>query len=240
MKLAVMQPYFFPYLPYWQLINAVDRFVIYDDVNFIKGGWVNRNRILVNGKPTFITVALRDASPNRSICDTQVHETAFRPERMLRTVSQAYRRSPYFDQIYPTIETIVQNADRNLSSFLDFSIRTACHLLGIQTKIVPSHGAYGNEALRGQARVLDICMKEGAAIYVNAQGGAKLYDPETFAAKGIDLRFLVMRPFIYKQRANVFDPFLSIIDPLMETGVDGVRSRLNDFDLVTTGVCNAH
>ena len=77
MKIAIMQPYFFPYIGYWQLIHAVDHFVIYDDVNYIKGGWINRNRILINGKPAYITVPLHKASAFKRICDTDLQPSPF-------------------------------------------------------------------------------------------------------------------------------------------------------------------
>jgi hypothetical protein len=239
MKIAIMQPYFFPYLGYWQLINAVDRFIIFDDVNFIKGGWINRNRILVNGKPTYVTIALRDASQNKRICCIEVHTVAFRRDRILKTITHSYNRSPYFDQVYPALETIFLNPEINLSRFLEFGIRTVCSLLGIQTHIASSHDTYDNEELKGQSRILDICVQEGADVYVNAPGGSKLYDADKFAEAGVDLKFLLMRHKPYHQQAMDFKPFMSVIDPLMEIGVEGVRLKLAEYDLVSTGDLNA-
>lgn len=233
MKLGVMQPYFFPYLGYWQLINAVDRFVVYDDVNFMKGGWVNRNRILVNGEPVFITVPLRNASPNRRICDIEVHEGAFRRDRLLKTISQAYRRAPHFEQVYPVIEKIVRNPERNLANYLDGSIRRICDLLGIQAKIVRSSEAYDNQDMKGQARILDICKREGANTYINAQGGSKLYDTHAFSEVGVELRFLKMCPVAYVDRRKHPDSYLSVVNLLMELGVEGVRLHLRDYDLIS-------
>jgi hypothetical protein len=231
MTLGIMQPYFFPYIGYWQLLSAVDRFVIYDDVNYIKGGWVNRNRILVNGAPSWITVPIAGMSPFKRICDLTSAGGRWR-ERMLRTVQAAYRRAPYFREIYPAISPLIANAQANLSAYLAESIVSVAKLLSINTEIVVTSRKYGNDDLHGQPRVLDICARERATRYVNAEGGQALYQASSFRSAGVELEFLTSTGRPYAQRKTGFVPNLSIIDMLMEIGIDGVHAQLDAFQLI--------
>ena len=136
MKLAIMQPYFFPYIGYWQLLNAVDRFVIYDDVSFIKGGWVNRNRILINGKPSYITVPLSHASPNRRICDLSLRASPSWQRKMIKSIENTYRRSPYFSESFQEICKQLEYKATNLADFLAHHLGAMTTLLGINTEFV--------------------------------------------------------------------------------------------------------
>lgn len=231
-KLAVMQPYFFPYLGYWQLIHAVDRFVIYDDVNFIKGGWINRNRILINGKPTYLTAPLRKASPNRRICDLSLMPSALWRDKLVRSVETTYRKAPFFWQTFPVIEGLARCNHTSLSEYLAHGITTLSRFMGITTELVLTSRGYGNDHLSGQERILDICRKDGAEVYVNPEGGQELYDAAVFANAGIRLCFLKMRARPYPQRSPGFVPNLSIIDALMELGPDEITRYLEEFDLL--------
>lgn len=232
MKLAVMQPYFFPYIGYWQLVHAADKFVVLDDVNFIKAGWVNRNRILVNGKPTYITVPIQKASQNRLICDTNRAPSQLWCEKTLKTVTLAYRRAPYLDQIFPDLSRMLQDEACNLSDYLVHQLQALVSLMGIDTPITTSSRSYANSHLRGQERILDICRQESASEYINLPGGHALYDSVAFSAQGITLRFLVTYPIPHPQRASRFIPNLSIIDTLMEVGTNGIDAHLQSCDLV--------
>ncbi len=231
MRLAIMQPYFFPYLGYWQLLNIVDRFVIYDDVNYIKGGWVNRNRILINGKPSYITLPLYQASPNKRICDISLETSHVWRRKMLKSIENTYRRTPYFFEVFPVVEKIIRYETDNLSDFLAQQLRTLAGFLGIKTEFVMTSRYYQNNNLTGQNRVLDICKREGATAYINPQGGQAIYEVNAFHRIGIDLHFLVMRPKQYKQRCAGFVPHLSIVDALMEIGVFEVMQHMNEFEL---------
>jgi hypothetical protein len=231
MKLGIMQPYFFPYIGYWQLIGAAERFVIYDDVNYIKGGWVNRNRILVNGAPSFFTAPLHQPSPYRKICETVLHPSRWR-DKLVKTVENTYRRAPGFNEVFPVVEELIRNETDNLAAYLAHQLRTLAAFMGIRTEFVETSRCYGNAHLSGQARVLDICQREGATTYINAPGGRALYDAGAFRAAGTQLRFIVMRPVSYTQRCAEFVPGLSVLDALMELGPVGVRPYLEAYDLV--------
>ena len=229
-----MQPYFFPYIGYWQLIHAADRFVIYDDVNYIKGGWVNRNRILINGKPVFITAPLHQSSPFKRICDTALQPSLVWRDKLVKMVETTYRRATYFVEVFPIVEELIRHETDNLSDYLAHQLQNLSAFMGINTEFVVTSRCYENNELSGQERLLDVCTREGATTYINLQGGQTLYDGETFRKAGIDLRFIVIRPLHYKQRAAGFVPYLSIIDALMEIGPAGIKEHLGAFDLIAS------
>lgn len=231
MKLAIMQPYFVPYLGYWQLLNAVDRFVIYDDVNYIKGGWINRNRILINGQPSYITIPLYQASPNKLICDISMQPSPVWRKKLIKSIENAYRKAPFFTACFPVFEKIINYETECLADYLTHQLRVLATYMSIKTEIVVTSRHYQNNSLTGQDRVLDICKREGATSYLNSQGGQLLYDSETFSNSGIDLRFMVMNSVSYQQRATSFVPSLSIIDALMEVGAVETMRNMNEFEL---------
>jgi hypothetical protein len=237
--IAIMQPYFFPYIGYWQLIHAVDRFVIFDDVNYIKAGWINRNRILINGAPAYITVPLHKASQNKRICDTTLEPSFAWRDGLIKKLENTYRNAPCFAEVLPLVESLIRHETDNLADYLARQLQTLAAFLRIETEFVATSRCYGNTHLSGQARILDICEREQAGTYVNPQGGQALYHAEPFRGAGIDLRFLVMRPLPYKQRHAGFVPYLSIIDALMEIGPVDVRRHLDAFDLISGATASA-
>ncbi|MFT5214586.1 MAG: hypothetical protein ACI9WV_002317, partial [Patiriisocius sp.] len=133
MKIAIMQPYLFPYIGYFQMINAVDHFVFYDDVNFINRGWINRNRILVNGKDTFITVPLIKASQNKKINEINLFFDEKMKKKMILTIELAYKKAPYYNQVIEIIKKIVNADISNIGEYAANSIITLCNYLKIET-----------------------------------------------------------------------------------------------------------
>lgn len=228
-SLAIMQPYFFPYIGYWQLIHAVDRFVIYDDVNYIVRGWVNRNRILINGEPSYITVPLQQASQNRRICDITLQTSPVWRDKLVKMVETTYRKAPYFAEVFPVIEKLIRYEADNLSDYLVHQLQTLAAFMGIQTEFVVTSRCYGNNDLSGQERILDICKREGATTYINPQGGQALYDRATFTQNGLDLKFLIPSDIEYKQFGSLHVPWLSIIDVLMSNGIMSTKKFLENY-----------
>lgn len=234
MKLAIMQPYFFPYIGYFQLISAVDKFVVYDDVSYIRQGWINRNRILLGGKDHMVSVPLVDASSYRMIKDTFIHKErygAFK-EKFSKTLHQAYGKAPFFGDICELVQRVLDSESESISRLAVTSLRVVCGHLGLQTAIVDTSVAYQNGHLHAQERVLDICRKEGASVYVNPPGGTELYQKDAFAGNGIELLFLKPKPISYRQFDNEFVPWLSIIDVLMFNSVESVRAMLHEYEFV--------
>lgn len=232
MKAAVMQPYLFPYIGYFQLINAVDTFVVYDDVNFIKKGWINRNSILVNEKPHLFTMDLKEASQNKLINEIQIDTNTKWKKNLLKTIALSYRKAPYFTEAFPVIEEVILNEESNLAKFITTSIRKICSFIGIQTHIMVSSEIGKDNSLKGSNKILALCKGLGATQYVNAIGGRALYDGLDFSKNNIKLQFIQTKPIEYSQFKNEFAPWLSIIDVMMFNSADEIKIQLNQYDLI--------
>lgn len=232
MKLGIMQPYFFPYIGYWQLMNAVDRYVIYDDVNYIKQSWINRNNILMNGNAVRINLLLSQASSFKKINEILLVSSPNSLINLLKTIESAYRRAPQFDTVFPMIRGILEHEDKNLGGFLTYSIRTLHAYLGMPSEILLSSDIEKDNNLKGSEKVLELCCILKADTYYNAIGGVELYNRDAFAARGIELRFLKTKPIIYPQFKNEFVPNLSILDVLMFNAKEKIGAMLTQFELL--------
>jgi len=235
MIVGIMQPYFFPYIGYFQLIAAVNKFVIYDDVNFIKGGWINRNNILINKKSNLFTVPLAKASSNTLINDTKINLKFYNiwKVKFLRSLEHSYKKAPYFTEVYNLIENVLEINENDLISKLAVnSIKNVIDYLQLDTEICETSENYNNKIKSGQERVLDICRIEQASQYINPIGGIELYSKNTFKENGIVLNFVKSKPIVYTQFDNDFSPWLSIIDVLMFNSVGEVNKMINQYELV--------
>lgn len=229
MILAGNQPYFLPYFPYWQLIAAADCFVVSDDYQFIKGGWVNRNRILVGGRPQLFQVELKHAHYSKLISEREV--LPIHPHK-LKTLEMAYHKAPFFKEGYALAERILSCPETNLAAFLNASIHTVCEYLGITTRLVLSSGLEGNSLLKKEYRAYDFCHRLGADHFVNAIGGQALYSKEAFRAEGIELSFIQTTAGPYDQGGIPFVPDLSVLDAIMFNSRDELHSRLGQYRLI--------
>lgn len=234
MKLGIMQPYFFPYLGYWQLMNAVDHYVIYDDVNFIKGGRINRNAVLMNGAPSNINLILNGASPNKLINEVQVKNDPLPKTKLIKTLEACYGRAPYFKQVMPLLEEVILQDEESLPKYLRRSFEVVGGYLGIQTNLVMSSELDKDCSLKGYKKVIEICKLFGATEYYNSVNGIPLYEPhrEEFEQEGIQLCFPKMRDIHYPQYKGEFVPNLSIIDVMMFNSQDACKDLLLEYDLV--------
>ncbi|MFC0876132.1 WbqC family protein [Saccharicrinis sp. FJH2] len=229
MKVAIMQPYFFPYIGYYQLIHSVDKFVIYDDVNYIKQGWISRNRVLSNGESIYFTLNLKGASSNKYINEIEVGDNKV---KLLKTIKQNYSKASNFDSIFPLVETILNNNESNLAQFLTYSIKSICSFLEINTEIYNSVDLGNDKSLKGEEKVIDICKVLNADMYINSIGGKTLYSYDHFQSHNIELKFLKSREFKYNQFKNSFVPWLSIIDVMMFNSITEIRKYLEDYILI--------
>lgn len=214
MKIAIMQPYFLPYIGYFQLIGAVDAFVVYDNIKYTKKGWINRNRFLLNGRDEVFSLPLKKDSDALDVRERRLAPDFDRAKLLNRLVG-AYRRAPCFEATLPVLRRILEYEDDNLFSFIHASLREVCIWLGIHTPLIVSSTLLVDHSLAGQERVLAICRDLGADTYINATGGRELYSRKTFATYGIDLRFLQSRLIEYPQFDRPFVPWLSILDVMM-------------------------
>ena len=229
MKLAIMQPYFIPYIGYFQLIKAADTFLIYDDVQFIKGGWINRNYMLLNGSKFMFNLILKGASANKLINEISVQPNQ---NKLLKTIYHSYNKAPYFESAFPVIENILNYEDKNLAKFIGNSIITICNYSEIDTKIIYSSALEKNNELKAQEKIIHICKLLDADTYINAIGGKELYDKETFKQAYIDLKFIKNNSTPYTQFKNEFIPWLSILDVMMFNSVEEINKMLDDYELI--------
>lgn len=231
MRVGVMQPYFFPYIGYWQLINYVDVFVIFDDVNYINRGWINRNRIILNGGVHYINLPVVKASQNKKINELQVDIS--RIQECLNRIEAAYRKAPYYSLEYGKISEIISQSSRySVSEILESYIRSLCDYLSISSDIRVSSMIEKDNTLKGEEKIIDICKRIGADEYVNPIGGVELYHKEKFDEAGIELSFLKSRLTPYKQFDDTFISSLSVVDVLMFCGCDMTKKMLDDYDIV--------
>jgi hypothetical protein len=228
MIIGIMQPYFFPYIGYFQLINAVDKFIIYDDVNYIKQGWINRNRILLDGKAFYLTLNLKGASSFKKINEIQINISS---NKLLKTIYQAYNKAPYFSEVYTLIEKIALFNEINLANFVTNSVIEVSKYLGINTNFISSSNISVGKELKADKRIIEICKYYGASEYYNAIGGKNLYASEFFKKEGINLKFIKTNIMNYRQFNNEFIPFLSIIDVMFFNSKNEIKELLLKYEL---------
>lgn len=231
MKIAIMQPYLWPYIGYWQLIAAVDAFVVYDNIKYTKKGWINRNRFLTNGVEAVFSLPLRKDSDFLDV-NQRFLADSFDREVFLNRFREAYRKAPEFSLVMPLLEVIIRNPASNLFDYIFASIQSVSEFLGIRTPLVVSSSIDCDHSLKAAERVQAICKALGAETYVNPFGGVELYSKEDFARNGIDLKFLKALPFEYSQGGSPFVPWLSILDVLMFNRKERVLSQVyNEYSL---------
>lgn len=227
-----MQPYFLPYIGYFQLIAAVDLFIVYDNIKYTKKGWINRNRLLQNGRDVMFSLPLKSGSDSLDVCEREL-AADFNRDKLLNQLKGAYRRAPHFEQTFPLVEQIMRYEDTNLFRFLHHSIVNTCEHLGITTEIRISSEIAIDHGLTSQNKVLALCEAVGATTYINAIGGMELYSKEVFLEKGIELKFIRSLPFEYEQLGNEFVPWLSIIDVMMFNPIESIRKCITtNYELI--------
>lgn len=233
MNIAIMQPYFLPYIGYFQLINHVDKFVIYDEIQFTKKGWVHRNRMLMNNKDFMFSLSLKKDSDYLNIVDRQLSDN-FKMDslKLLRQIEGAYKKAKMFPQVFPEIEKILNYDNINLFHFIKYSLEVVCDYLDITTPIIVSSSLDFDNNLKAQDKVLTISKALHATEYTNPIGGVTLYDKTEFKSNGIDLSFLKANDIVYNQFQKEFIPFLSIIDLMMFNSTDKINEYLkNSFTI---------
>jgi hypothetical protein len=231
-RVAIMQPYFLPYIGYWQLMSYVDIFVVYDDIEYTKKGWINRNRYLLNGRPETFTLPLKKDSDYLDVRERRLSESfAHEKEKLARRLESAYRKAPFFREGKEFLDEVLSDTDVNLFQFIFQSIKIGHDRLGMKTRLVVSSSLAVPRQLSGPDRVIATCQALGATDYINPIGGIELYDKADFSSAGIKLHFQKVRPIIYSQFSHPFIPNLSVVDLLMFCGSNRVRELLLEMDL---------
>ena len=232
MKIGIMQPYFFPYIAYFQLLNMVDKYVVFDTAYFANNKWGYRNRILINGAPVFFRVTTLKASQNKRFNEIKVSGDIETKKSNIYTLECAYRKAPHFPEVMPILEQFLLADYDNLSEYNTASIRLVCNYLGIKTEILLFSELDCDEDLNKQYRIFDVCKVLGGNEYINAIGGTELYDFEEFREHGIELAFLKLDDITYPQFGREFVPNLSIIDVMMFNSIPEIQDLLNRYTLI--------
>lgn len=233
MSIGIVQPYLFPYIGYFQLISEVDTFIFYDDVNFITRGWINRNKVLVNGKATYFTIPCKDASQNKLINEVKHAMTDKKRDKLLRKIKFSYSNAPFFDDVFPIVENVLHTESSYIADLAMQSIRKTSSYLNLETTFKISSEEYSNIDLGRAERLIDICKQEKITTYINPTGGKELYSKEEFQKEGVTLQFIEPSLKKYKQFDNNFVPGLSIIDVMMFNSPEKIRTdHLTAYNLV--------
>lgn len=226
-----MQPYFMPYIGYWQLLAAVDEFILYDNIQYTKKGWINRNRFLQNHGDALFTLPLKKDSNFLNIVDRTLSDD-FDRQKLLRSFETAYRKAPFFRSAFPVLSLIVLSQHSNLFEYLHHSICVTAKYLEIKTPIRISSTLSIDHSLKSENKVISLCQAMKAKTYINTMGGIALYSKSEFTRNGIDLKFLKTKPITYQQVGNNFVDCLSIIDVMMFNSPDSIRAMLSEYELL--------
>tara|TARA_R110002153_G_scaffold231210_1_gene384424 strand:- start:199 stop:906 length:708 start_codon:yes stop_codon:yes gene_type:complete len=232
-RVAIMQPYFMPYIGYFQLINSVDEFVIYDNIQYTKKGFINRNKILFNGTDRGFTLPIKKDSDYLDVTEREVSGVWLKDsDKLINLIKQSYKKAPYFDSSIALVVECIKYDNLNLFDFIYNSVRVLCKHLDIDTQIVKSSDIAINHSLKSQDKVIAICKARKATTYINAIGGQKLYTKSEFKEQGIDLAFIKTNPIQYKQFNEEFKPWLSIIDLIMFNSKEDLNKHINNYNLI--------
>jgi len=232
MTVAIMQPYLLPYIGYWQLINAVDTFVIYDNIQFSKKGWFHRNNFLMNGKKTLFSIPLKKDSDYLDVKDRYIADNAEKQiNKIVMQIKNSYRKAPFYNDVIPLVENIFLNQEKNLFSYIFYSIELICDYLDIGTTILKSSEIDIDHTLRSQDKVIAINKSLNSTKYINSIGGTELYDVESFNKEAIELQFLESEVPEYRQFNDEFIAYLSIIDIMMFNSKEEIKNMLEKYKL---------
>ncbi len=233
-SVAIMQPYIFPYLGYFQLLESADEFVFYDDVNFIKRGWVNRNNILLNGNKFMFNIPLIGASQNKLINEVEVAYGDPKYASFTTQLEHAYRKAPQFEAVMPLVSKLMQQRFESIGELAIESIRIVWEYLEQSVEFSVSSQKYSDsQGIDRQERLITISKQAGADRYVNAIGGRELYTKEGFAESGLPLFFLESQLSPYDQlKSNTFVPGLSMLDLLMNLSKQEILEQIRNYKLI--------
>lgn len=234
MKLAIMQPYFLPYIGYFQLIASVEKFIIYDNIKYTKKGWISRNRMLQNCEDKIFSLPLAKGSSSLDIIDRKL-ANEFNRQKLLNQFRENYTKAPYFKEVWPVIESLVLFQEDNLFRYIQNSILVVCDYLKINTEILIASCIDADHTLKGEDRVMSICRQKDATTYINPIGGIGLYSNKVFEQNGIKLEFLKSRHVEYDQGCTSMTPWLSILDVLMFNSLEAVQKMISsEYSIVSS------
>lgn len=223
MIVSIMQPYYVPYIGYWELIKKSDFFVLYDDAQFMKGGWINRNKLEVTGVAKYITIPLKNQSPNKLINEIEMAvDFSKYMDQLFAKIKNYYYKAEYFDELTKFI-SLSHDIDNPLfiSKFLEYNISKTLEILGIETPILKSSELTYDHDGTAEQKVKSICKIIGAHTYMNPIGGKHLYNKNHFNDDGLNLIFHESK-LTYEFGHN------SILDLIANFGLKNIRDALHE------------
>lgn len=230
MKLGIMQPYFFPYLGYFDLIRSVDRWVVFDTAQYIRHGWVNRNRVLHPSSGwQYVLVPLAAHARETPIREIRVHPEGRWKDRIVAQLAHYKKRAPHFRQVIDLVRSCLAPGESLLSRINVTALARVCEYLGIpfRPEVFSEMGVTLGPVTGPGDWALRISLALGAFEYINPSGGRELFDPAAFAGAGIRLTIREFAPPEYPCRGYRFEPGLSIIDAMMWLSPDEIRVLLD-------------
>ena len=229
-KLAIMQPYIFPYVGYFSLINSSDKILFYDDVNFIKRGWIHRQRILINGKDHLFTIPLNKPSQNKKINQIEISENDSRV-KIIKNIENAYKKAPYFKEVFPIIKKVILGKYTHIDEMAISSLAAVCKYLNLEINYDRTSKADPNSQGKEKCeRLASITKTLGFSNYVNVIND--MYDKETFKTKGVNLFFNDHKIKSYNQFGKPFVSHLSIIDVLMFNSIRDTKKLILSYHII--------
>lgn len=237
MKVAIMQPYFLPYMGYWQLMDVVDCFVVYDNIEYTKKGWINRNYILIDQRKKLFTIPIKKDSDYLNVNNRVLADEAEQSiNKIIKQMEMSNRNAPEFDNVMPTVKSIFYYQDNNLFNYIYHSIEMIAKYLGIKTKLmISSQINIDHQHLKSEDKVIAINEKLGAKEYINSAGGIGLYHSKNFSERGINLHFFKSHLQPYQQFDIDFVPALSIIDVMMFNSKSVIQKQMKSFEIIKAG-----
>ncbi len=233
MRLSVMQPYIFPYIGYFHLIEASEKIIFYDDVNYIKGGWINRNRILLNNSDFLFTIPVLKASPNKMILEIAPNVDQKFNKKFFKQINLAYQKAPHFNEVNEVLVDVFNKEYENIADMAIQSIQSVYDYIGKDIDWAKSSIISASTKGMDRAdRLIKMSDDLGYKEYINVVGGKALYDKEYFKNKGIELNFLQSKTVHYEQFVGTFVPNLSIIDVLMFNDKAAVLELFKAYDII--------
>lgn len=229
-SVAIMQPYIFPYIGYFHLIDSVEHFISFDDVNFIKKGWINRNRILSNDIVINFNLPIKELSQNKKINESFIFDTKRSKEKIVSQICQSYKKAKYFEENFDFIKELILDEQESISIYNLNILKSLSSYLGMQTKF--SLSSDYKTSSEGKNKIFDLLTLKNAQSYHNAIGGMSLYNDAEFLAKGINLKFIESDSISYQQLSSTFHPYLSILDTLLNCGVEDTKILLGKYKLI--------
>ena len=229
-----MQPYFIPYIGYFHLLKSVDILVLYDDIQYTKKSWINRNYLLFGEKKEYITLPLVNDSDFLNIAERSVSPTwSIDSIKYIRKIQSFYNKRKNFYNGIELCKNIFNYEDTNLFNFIYYSIQKICLEMRIDTNIMISSKLGDFSVFKGKEKVIQICKVLNAKKYVNAIGGTVLYDKNYFDFHGVDLKFIKSNFAYYEQSNNNFVPGLSIIDLIFSINNKiEMQQQINNYEFI--------